>query len=96
MNYGASYDSDFGILEFDPNLHQYGFLYSYSLTNKWEDFATFAENLFLNKKEFWEAVERYEKIRNKFELISVFYETLDPKMSKEYFLDMNQVKLSER
>ena len=93
MSYGTSYESKLKILEFDPKLYPQGFLYSYGLTNKWEDFATFAENLFLNKVDFWEAVNEHKRIQNKFEMICDFYESLDPKMDKEYFIKMNHVAL---
>ena len=93
LNYGAikSYDR-----RFDADLHPKGFLHKYAVINKLEDFISFAELIFMNNPAFWEAADKYEKLRNKFEITCGFYESQDPVMTREYFLRMNEVALSER
>lgn len=94
MKYGAPYGSKLKIQEFDSALFVKGFLQSYGLTNKFEDFSTFAENIFIYNPVFWEAIQTLEKIRNKFELTCNFYEKLDPRLNKQYFLDLHNITLS--
>lgn len=79
---------------FDPELYSKGFLHKYAVLNKLEDFTSFAEHIFMNDTEFWAAIDANEKLYSKFEMTCSFYEALDPGMSKEYFLTMNQITLS--
>ncbi len=93
LKYGdiKSYDR-----RFNPELYSKGFLHEYAVTNKLEDFTSFAEHIFMKDSEFWEAVNTNEKLYKKFELTCDFYESLDPKMNKEYFLELNQITLSNK
>jgi len=79
---------------FDRKLYDKGFLYEDATVNKLEDFASFAENIFINQPVFWEAVSENEKLRAKFEIISEYYESLDSSMNKNYFLELNNITLS--
>lgn len=78
---------------FAPELYAKGFLNKFAVMNKFEDFAAFAENIFINKPEFWQAIEAHPALRNKFEIICSFFEALDPQMDLAYFLQMNGVSL---
>ena len=91
LKYGEikSYDRDFA-----PDLYDKGFINQYAVMNKFEDFAAFAENIFINKPAFWNAIDSHNALRNKFEIICAYYESLDPSMNRDYFLEMNGVTLS--
>jgi len=82
--------------KFNPELYSKGFLHKYAVMNKLEDFTSFAEHIFINNPEFWEAIDTNEKLYIKFEMTCDFYESLDPKMTKEYFLEINQITLSRK
>ncbi|QSE96077.1 putative zinc-binding metallopeptidase [Fulvivirga lutea] len=77
----------------ETELFDKGFIYKYSVMNKLEDFSTFAENLFVSKPGFWEAIKSHETLRNKFKVASEFYESIDPQFNEAYFLDMHGVSL---
>ncbi|MEQ8927726.1 MAG: hypothetical protein RLO81_18055 [Fulvivirga sp.] len=77
----------------DSDLFDKGYIYKYSVMNKLEDFSTFAENLFVSKPGFWEAIKSHETLRNKFKVASEFYESIDPQFNEAYFLNMHGVIL---
>lgn len=78
---------------FNPELYSKGFINKYAVSNKHEDFASFAENIFINKKVFWKAIADYAPLRKKFEIICAYYEALDPSMNRDYFLKLNSIVL---
>ena len=80
-------------MDFDISLYDEGFLHKYAISNKWEDFTSFAEQIFINDPKFWNAVANHKKLRNKFELTCEFYGALDPFWSREYFLNLYANKL---
>jgi hypothetical protein len=73
---------------FDEALCSKGFLYEYALASNREDFASFAENLFLNNQEFWTLVDKYPLIKAKKDLTIQFYHSLDPIFTEEYFKNL--------
>lgn len=70
---------------FDTLLCAVGFLHEYAKSSANEDFASFAENLFLNNQEFWKLVEKYPLIKAKKDLAIQFYQSLDPIFTEDYF-----------
>lgn len=94
MKYDSPDNSNLKILEFDSALYSEGFIYSYALTNKWEDFASFAENIFIYQPAFWNAIRDNKRLWNKFEIICSYYQALDPMLNRQYFLDLNKITLS--
>lgn len=92
LKYGdiKSYNRDFA-----PDLYDKGFINKYAVINKFEDFASFAENMFIYKPVFWNAIRDHEALRNKFEIACDFYESLDPRLNQAYFLEMNGVELDK-
>ena len=72
-------------LEFDDHFLKMGFLFGYATYSLHEDFASIAENLFRPRPEFWDFVSRYEKIREKTQLVIDFYHSIDPIFTEEYF-----------
>ncbi|GAB4292518.1 MAG: hypothetical protein Kow0068_17760 [Marinilabiliales bacterium] len=71
--------------EFDPKYHEIGFLYQYATSSFENDVNSFAENLFKAKPGFWDAVDKYDKIRQKTEIIIEFYNKLDTVFTEKYF-----------
>ena len=92
LKYGAikSYNQDF-----DEDLHKKGFLYKYAVLNKWEDFASFAENIFIYQPEFWDALAKHQLLRKKFDIICSYYEALDSQLNRAYFLNLHGMKFTE-
>lgn len=80
---------------FNPDLYKKGFLYKYAILNKWEDFASFAENIFIYQPEFWDALANHSLLRKKFEIICSFYEALDSNLNEAYFLGLHGVDESQ-
>ncbi len=73
---------------FDEKLHEKGFLYEYAVSGFENDFNSFAENLFLPSKDFYKTVDKHNSVKNKFEMIVQFYESIDPSMRENYFRDV--------
>ena len=71
--------------EFDPSEHEIGFLYEYAESTAENDFNSFAENIFMGDKNFFNTVESYGKLEMKLDLIVQFYNSLDPIFTIEYF-----------
>ena len=71
--------------EFDPKMHEVGFLYEYAQSTLENDFNSFAENIFVNDGSFFELVEGYEKLSLKLDLIVDFYSSINPEFTLEYF-----------
>lgn len=93
LKYGEikSYNRDFA-----PDLYPKGFINKYAVLNKFEDFAAFAENIFINKTVFWDAITAHPPLRNKFDIICQYFESLDPSMNQDYFLQMNKITLDAK
>ncbi len=71
--------------EFDPELHEMGFLYQYAGSTLENDFNSFAENIFMGEESFFKTVEGYEKLKAKLDLIIEFYNAVNPRFTIEYF-----------
>ncbi len=76
-------------VEFNPDMHEEGFLYEYAQSTLENDFNSFAENLFVNDGDFFEIVEGYEKLSLKLDLIIDFYNSIDPDFTLEYFKEIS-------
>lgn len=75
---------------FDPKLNEIGFLYEYAQSTPENDFNSFAENIFMNDSYFWEAIDKYPKLKEKFDLIVKFYNSINPIFTEEYFRKISQ------
>lgn len=65
--------------------HKVGFLNQYAQSSVENDFNSFAKNLFVPTKEFWNLTEEYNRLNQKLELILAFYQAIDPQFSREFF-----------
>lgn len=77
-------------MEFDPTLHSQGFLYQYAVSSLENDFNSFAENIFCPVKGFHEAIAKYPKLKQKYDMILQFYKTLDNTLTREYFESLSR------
>ena len=78
--------------EFDPKMHEVGFLYEYAQSTLENDFNSFAENIFVNDGNFFKLVEEYEKLSLKLDLIVDFYSSIDPRFTLEYFKEISPLE----
>lgn len=78
-------DSDY----FDEYYHEMGFLYEYATSSFENDLNSFAENLFKPESEFWEVVDKYERLRKKVEILIDFYNEIDSVFTEEYFRNLS-------
>lgn len=78
--------------EFSPDLYSTGFLNLYATINMKEDFASFAENMFLKDAVFWKAVSENNLLHQKLILTIGFYKKLNPNFDEKYFEKNNTVK----
>lgn len=69
----------------DVKLNQMGFLSQYSTADMQEDFNTIAQQLFMGKSSFWNAVDRNKRLKDKVDLAIRFYHTLNPMFTEDYF-----------
>lgn len=74
--------------EFDTLLCSKGFLTQYALSGMENDINTIAQNLFSPSEGFWDYVERFTRIKQKVNLLIVFYNRLDPVFTEGYFRKM--------
>ena len=72
-------------LKFDEQCNKLGLLNEYSKASVEEDFNEMEGNLFLSSKEFWEVVDKYDRIKKKIKLMIEFYNKIDPMFTEEYF-----------
>jgi len=63
--------------KFSSQLNEMGFLYEYAQTNLENDFNSFAGELFLDFEPCWNAVKKYDKLKQKLDLTSKFYIEID-------------------
>ena len=66
-------------------MYEDGFISSFSMVSYSEDFAEIASRAFTNNSIFWESINNYPGIRQKFELMVDFYNKIDPSITLEYF-----------
>jgi hypothetical protein len=71
--------------DMDENFMQKGYLDQYSTSTMENDLNQFAKAILSGDKKFWEAVDKFPKIKQKFDLFVDFYQKVDPTFTKEYF-----------
>lgn|GEM_PF-6252756 len=82
----------------DTTYFHQGFTSKYSMTSLDNDLSRYAEALFMSEKEFWDAFDEYERVREKARLTINFYNKLHPMFTEEYFRgpgNQQGVKLEE-
>lgn len=65
----AGYNS----VNFNNKLAEKGYLSPYSLSNWENDFNIYAENIFAGNKEFWKLVDTYPKVKQKTNMVILYY-----------------------
>ncbi len=88
----AALKSSQSSLEFDSTYNANGFLYQYANSDVENDLNSFAENIFAPSPEFYDLVDKYPALKNKWKLIIKFYNSIDPKFTEDYFLEFVQSK----
>ncbi len=63
--------------------HDLGFLAQYATASVEEDFNMMAEGMFGGDPRFWRAVDKFPRIRKKFDLILKFYQNLSPEFTEK-------------
>lgn len=77
---------------YDSSLNEKGFLYKYAQSDLEDDFGSFAENIFVNDPLFWKAIDKYPKLKEKFNLVVDFYHSINPIFTEDYFREISQNK----
>jgi hypothetical protein len=70
---------------FDNQLNEIGFINQYALSSSENDFNSFAKNLFMPRKGFYELVQSYPNLAYKLKIIIQFYNKIDPFFTTEFF-----------
>lgn len=68
-----------------PELNEQGFLSEYAQASMEEDFNSHVVRLFMGEQTYWQALERYPRLRAKAELVVAFYTKLDARFSRASF-----------
>lgn len=76
--------------DFDDELNKQGFVSQYSQSAMEEDFNMFAESLFSDSDNFWNAYHKYEAFKKKADILIKFYNSLDPMFTEECFRGLNE------
>ena len=76
----------------DEALHERGFINQYGTADLEDDFNSFAERLFMGDAKFWQAYEKYPRVKAKAELAMQFYASLDAKLDSAFFASLRQQK----
>jgi hypothetical protein len=69
----------------DTELCKKGFLTQYALSSLENDLNTLAQNLFRPGAGFWSMVDSYPRIRKKVSLLIIFYFSINPQFTEQYF-----------
>ncbi|MEK7125224.1 MAG: hypothetical protein AAB864_02465 [Patescibacteria group bacterium] len=69
----------------DQEYLRLGFLHQYATSNVEEDYNAIASHIWANIPEFWRAVDSYERIRRKTNLVIQFYSHIHPLFTESYF-----------
>ena len=77
-------------VDFEPSLHERGFLHLYATSSMENDLNSFAENVFCPTDEFYDAVKSFKTLTHKLALTLEFYARLDSSFTVEYFRDLKQ------
>ena len=77
-------------MDFNTSLNKKGFLYEYAVSSFENDINSFAENIFLPEKQFYQRIEKYSILAKKLELIIEFYHNLDESFTRAYFANLNE------
>jgi hypothetical protein len=71
--------------KYDYDLYKKGFLYEYAMADIYEDFASIAENIFVESPLFLFVAGEFKPINNKFRMIVAFYRNIDSSFKWEYY-----------
>lgn len=71
--------------ELDTALCKKGFLTQYSESGMENDLNTFAQHMFSPSPGFWNLVDNYRRIATKFNLLVLFYNSISPLFTENYF-----------
>lgn len=63
---------------FNEALNEKGILYPYALSSIENDFNSYAENILLNRQEFWEIAHKHPKVMSKLQIVISFYQKISP------------------
>lgn len=64
-------------IKLDEELSKKGILYQYALSSLENDFNSYAENILLNRKEFWDLAKNNARVLAKANLVISFYKHID-------------------
>ena len=81
---------------FDASLHTEGFLYEYAKSTFEDDFNSIAEQLFLGNDCFWSVVDKFQRIKEKTDLVIAFYHKIDPGFSRSFFVSLAKANNGEQ
>ena len=73
-------------LDGSEEIYEMGFMNSYGFTNLENDYNEYAKMIFTNPEKFRELMERYPRIRGKFDMFLKIYQSVDPIFTEEYLL----------
>lgn len=76
--------------DFDEALHEIGFLNQYATSDFENDVNSFAKNIFGPKPGFWEAIDKYPRLRCKMDLLILFYSQIHVSFTETYFRKWNK------
>lgn len=65
---------------FNEALAEKGFLYEYALSSFENDYNSIAENLMMNRDEFWELAKKYPRVMAKINIVIGFYKQIDKRI----------------
>ena len=71
--------------EINSELNEKGFLTEYGMSSLENDLNEIAQNLFVPEAGFWDAVNKYPKLKHKVDLAIIFYGKIDPIFTEAYF-----------
>lgn len=85
----------FKYLRLDPEFGKQGFVSNYAATEISNDFCETAREVFLNKPDFWEFVDKHPLVKRKVDLVIDYYHKLDESFEYDYFRNLpNNGRLS--
>lgn len=76
--------------ELDPREFSSGFLSQYARSTLENDFNAISAGLFMGIKQMWQAAQDYPRLAAKLNITIKFYETVDPRLTRSYFVALRQ------
>lgn len=92
FRYGENKSFKAGEADLSTSDPENGFVCRYAKVSADADFAMVSANLLIGKQELWSMASRYPRIEQKMALVIQFYQSLDPKLNKEYFRSLASKK----